>query len=390
MLILNTSCSHIETKDTQNSIMTDSIGVESNMIDNIDYISHNFKYLENSYSLLTDASNTVRIAFVGGSVTDGYGATNGTQNGWPRLVVNELSQNFPASCTEIRKSIGGTGSLLAVFRYDTELSELALDILFIEYAINDYYKKYSYDEVVRYSESIVRKAYDSNPYMDIIYVLTFDTETKTENYKQLKAHMDVAQKYGLLCIKLSDQVYSHISNTGESIKDYLSDHVHPNDKGYKLYGEIINKSIFNCFPEEGSAKAKRTKKTLPEPMSNYMKNATFIAADKIDTSDSKGWGRVSEANYYAQSYITAKKPDSQFSFEFKGTDVGLYYAANSKCGKISFKIDDRESIIIDAYLMDSKPSYFLVSELPEGDHKVEITLLDDKVDNFEIWGFLVN
>lgn len=392
-MLFNISCSDSKIKDVQSSIISDSVGMEeeeSPMGDNIDYINHSFKYLENSYSLLIDATKTVRVAFVGGSVTDGYGATNGTQNGWPRLVVNELSKKFPASCTELRKSIGGTGSLLAAFLYDTNLAKYAPDILFIEYAINDYYKEYSYDEVVRYSESIVRKAYASNPYMDIVYVLTFDTATKTENYDQLKAHMDVANKYGLLCIKLSDQVYSHISNTGESINDYLSDHVHPNDKGYKLYGDLINKSIFDNFPENGVAKAKRTKKSLPEPMSNYMENSTLITADKIDTSTSKGWGRVSEANYYAQSYITAKKPGSKFYFEFEGTDVGLYYLANSKCGKISFKVDDREPMTINAYLIDGKPSYFLVSDLPEGNHTVEITLLDDKVDNFEIWGLLVN
>lgn len=394
ILLFSVSCSS-KTGDTQSSnvfkedVLNSNAGDESDM-DNIDYINHSFKYLENSYSLLMDASNSVRIAFVGGSVTDGYGATNGTQNGWPRLIVNELSQKFPASCTEIRKSIGGTGSLLAAFRYDTDLAKYAPDILFIEYAINDYYKGYSYDEVVRYSESIVRKAYANNPYMDIVYVLTFNTTTKTENYEQLKAHMDVANKYGLLCIKLSDKVYDHINSTGKQISDYIIDTVHPNDDGYRLYADFIKEAIFDDFPENGTAKAKRTKKALPEPMSNYMENATLITADKIDTSDSKGWGRVSEANYYAQSYITAKKPGSQFSFDFTGTDVGLYYLSNLRCGKISFRIDDRESMIVNAYLIDGKPSYFLVSDLPEGNHTVEITLLDDKVDNFEIWGLLVN
>ena len=121
-----------------------------------------------------------------------------------------------------------------------------------------------------------------------------------------------------------------------------------------------------------------------------MKNATMITADKIDTSDSKGWGRVSEDRYYVQSYITAKKPGSQFSFEFEGTDVGLFYLSDSNCGKISFKIDENEPIIIDAYRVSKKTSYFFVSNLTKGNHVVEIILLDDKIDNFEIWGLLVN
>lgn len=396
ILLFSVSCSSSKTSDIQSSIGSEvnTINIEkeeeSNMDNDIDYIDHSFEYLENTYSLLMDEANNVRVAFVGGSVTDGYGATDSTKNGWPRLVVNELSSKFPASCTEIRKSIGGTGSALAAFRYDTELSKLAPDILFIEYAINDYYQGYSYDEVVRYSESIVRKAYANNPYMDIVYVLTFDTTTKTENYDQLKAHMDVADKYGLLCIKLSDKVYDHLNITGEQISDYLIDNVHPNDKGYKLYGDLINKAIFDDFPENGITKAKRTKKSLPESMSNYMKNATLITADKIDTSDSKGWGRVSEDRYYVQSYITAKKPGGQFSFEFKGTDVGLFYIADSNCGKISFKVDDNEPLIIDAYRTTKKTSYFFVSNLSEGNHTVEITLLDDKVDNFEVYGLLIN
>lgn len=174
-------------------------------------VNHSFKYLENTYYKLT-VDKYLTVGFLGGSVTDGYGASNQAKKAWPRLVVDKLQSEFSAYVTEERKSIGGTGSALAPFRYEHDLKSAKPDLLFIEFAINDCYQGYSYDEVVRYSESIVRKAYSLNPYIDIVYVLTCDNGTKDSDYEQLRAHRDVANKYGLLCIKLADGLFAEMKS----------------------------------------------------------------------------------------------------------------------------------------------------------------------------------
>ena len=84
----------------------------------------------------------ITIAFIGGSVTDGHGASDPQLNGWPKLICDKLSYDYNCFVSEKRKSLGGTGSYLANFRFGYEVagsSYSAPDLLFIEFAINDNY-----------------------------------------------------------------------------------------------------------------------------------------------------------------------------------------------------------------------------------------------------------
>ena len=344
---------------------------------------HKLTYLENTYTKLM-RGESINISYMGGSVTDGYGSTNQSTKSWRANITSWLADTYGVRVNANKASIGGTGSYFGAFRYDTDIAAKQVpDLLFIEFAINDRYKKSTYDEVVRQSETLVLKAYEQNPNVDIIYVLTFDNITYASDYEQLRAHRDVAEHYGLLCIKLGDLFFSHIEAENRAREDYFADGVHPNDNGYALYTEFIKSAILYDFPEGEVKDTQISAHILPESLAEApMTNAHMITSQYMDLSNSSGW------SYQAQNFaskgmqfggrVYSEASGSKFTFKFVGTDIGLLCGVGSNRGRISVSIDGGEAIIIDTYdrSQDAMP-FVIASMLNEGEHTVTVELLDN-------------
>ena len=347
--------------------------------------------LSNTLKLL-QYKKELNVLFMGGSVTDGHKSSNPKEKGWPKLICNWLSEKYGAKVNEYRKSIGGTTSYYAAFRYDKEVSVVP-DLFFIEFAINDGYAKYSYDFITKTSETLVRTALKANPNVDIVYVLTFDRSVKTRDYNSLCAHRDVAEKYGFECIKLSDTFYKLLENEDKTDEDYIPDGVHPNDDGYYRYFEIIRDALDKRLSNTVIDGDELIEKALPEPMTDYYKNHKLLTAREIYNDDNNGWiyetdGNLSWLGNRYDGILSSTQVGSKFIFEFEGTDLGLVCESNTDIGKISFKLDDGEEQIIDAKLTYSNPKVIVLSDaLPFGKHKAEFTLLEEK---FKIGALFVN
>lgn len=358
--------------------------------------------LSNTYAKLTN-DKELTIAYIGGSVTDGYGSSDASKHAWAAHLGNHITEKYPDVKLNNKKlSIGGTGSYLASFRYEREIAAVNPDLLFIEYAINDKYNGVTYEQVVKSSESIVRIANKFNPAIDIIYVLTFDSGTKDSDYEQLKAHRDVAEYYGYPCMKMADKVYAMLEETGDDYYKYFKDGVHPNDEGYAFYGE----QVIALFDEEiakaeAAGDAKYENHKLPEKlMSDYVTiDATMIYADEIDLSDSEGWEYQPNSAYswLGRRYngrIFANSLGAKLTFEFEGTDIGLATGIGPNMGIITVTVDDREPVVIDEYRTSTNPKDRVIAEdLPAGKHTVtiEVTGMNEKSGGaeFEIGAILV-
>ena len=391
-----------------NSSKVSSQSISQNVLsvkENINYIDHEFKYLQNFYSKIT-TKEYVTVSFIGGSVTDGMGATNAKEYGWPELVCKYLDEKYEASVDIRKKSLGGTGSYLGAFKYVTDTAPSVYtqpDLLFVEFAINDHYiyrdeyknnaesQKAVYDRVVKNSESIIKTAYKLNPEVDIIYVLTFDRTTKDDNYIELKAHTDVANKYGLMCIKLADDFYNKLNSRKDDV-NYIPDGVHPNNDGYRMYADNIIENIVMDLPRTGVARPNIVSKELPEPMSNYYKNPYLINSNEINMSGSNGWTFNKSAFSWVGTrfggLVKSETPGSTLTVEFEGNHLGLLINRDKDMGKISVSVDGGTPVIVDAYRSSTNPHALPVAEnLSNGKHTAVITLIDK---TFEIGGLLVN
>lgn len=362
------------------------------------------KYLNNTYYKLTH-DKSLNIAFAGGSVTDGYGSSDQSTKSWAYLTTQWFKAKFPdAKVNGTKVSIGGTGSYLADFRFEREIKTKNPDLFFIEFAVNDKYNGVSYDSVVRTSETLVQKAYAANPNMDIVYILTFDSGTGTADYDQLKAHRDVAEKYGLMCIKLSDHVYSMLEETGEEFSEYYKDGVHPNDKGYEYYASVITEYIGNdIIAGEGKEIGEVLLKAAVLPEENLSKeplllDANMVYANELKLIDATGWDfQQTGFSWLGMRYngrIFADSVGEKFTYEFDGTDFGICYGIGPDMGTITCTVDGGEPVVINAYRGNKNPKEGIVAwNLEKGKHTVtvEVTAANENGKaEFEIGALLIN
>lgn len=383
---LNSGSSNISSNQTATSQSGSSKG--DDLVKTIDY---KFRYLANTYSKLTK-DKKLTVGFLGGSVTSGTGASNPDKDSWARIICDNLRGDFDATVIEKRKSVGGTGSFFAAFRYENDFGSSRADqpdLLFIEFAINDYYEEYTYDQVVKYSESLVRKALSLNPQMDIVYVLTFDNDTKTKDYDQLRAHKDVAKKYGFLCINLREK----LGPVADFKNDY-SDGVHPNTNGYKVYAKEIYKQISGCMPSLSEGIAKPTVKNTSVPataMSDYYKKMKFVTSDKMSFTGN-GW-KYENANFsWVQKryggVVRANTKGAEMTLKFTGSTFAILYNRENGHGNISVQIDGGEIQNFDASTGSRNPKTHEFKVSGYGEHTVKITLNSDK--EFQIGAIMYN
>ena len=364
-----------------------------------------FKYLSNTYYKLT-TDKKLNVAFLGGSVTDGYGSTNQSTKSWVFHVTMWLKETFPdAKVTSSKLSIGGTGSYLADFRFEREVKSKFPDLLFVEYAVNDLYCSRSYDEVVRTSETLVQKALAENPYMDIVYVLVFDKERGEVPYDTLRAHRDVANKYGFMCITMSRHFYDMLEETGDDYFKYFTDGVHPNDAGYEYYASVIIDRIkANIVPEDESVIAPTELKAVVLPEENLSKeplmlDAAMVYPNKIDLSNSNGWEYQRNENFSwlgtrYRGRIFATEIGARFEIEFDGTDLGLLYGIGPDMGVLTCTVDGGEPVIVKATAPNKNPAEMIMAwNLPKGKHTAVFELIGatpEGESNFEIGAILVS
>ena len=354
-------------------------------------------YLKNT-SVKIKNGQALNCSFIGGSVTEGYGSTNTREKSWPVLLCQKLEKEYGVSVNCFNEGIGGTASYLANFRFDSDVAPYAPDLLFIEFAVNDMYEELSYETVVRTSESLVGKAYRQNPNIDIVYVLTYDLHDETRDYVQLKAHRDVANRYDLLSIKMSEYMYAVCEKTGENIQAHYIDWVHPNDHGYATYADVIFDVMKSHIDVNAAPDAMISRKLLHSGK-GLMLDAKFLYCDEVKLVSNTGWEYESGIfSYLRDRYhgrLKADQPGSTFEISFTGTDLGIFYGADVNRGKISIAIDGKEIRTRDGYRWTSNPKECIIAQnLPYGEHRATFTLLEEKNEKsnsnfFEIGVFLV-
>ncbi len=371
--------------------------------------SYDSSPLQNVYHRLT-ADEELTIGYIGGSVTNGSGSTNPETDSWRALTTKWFRTNFSdARITEKDMSIGGTGTIFALYRMERALLQLegdAPDLVFIETAINDSYDGVSGNTLKVYMESVIKKIYAKNPKCNIVMVITGDITTMKNSHETGVAfrqeHRDIAQHYNIPVIDVGAYLYQKIyeENGNQEVNassnavwaKYFKDTVHPLNLGYTVYAEKIsaylNEELVN--------------KTLDSniyantvmPSSNYMQNLLTDAYD-VDFSafDFEKNNLFRSYNYTADAitykYLVSNRLGDTFTVKFKGTHFGLWTMSNSVPTKITYSIDGKDEQQLQIYRASSNfEVYMLAENLQAGEHTVKITHADSNY-KFEIYSMLI-
>ena len=327
-----------------------------------------------------------RVAYLGGSIT--------TMKGWRELTYDMLEAWFPDTTFDfINAGIGGTNSTLGAFRFKEDVFKNGkVDLLFLEYAVNDSGDPSADNRRKRAMEGIVRQARRLNPEIDILIQYFADTR-KVETVRAgevpdvILDHEEVARHYNIPVLNLAAEVTRRLDQGEFTWEQFSRDTCHPLPFGHQLYADCIGAFLDELWkapaPEDGAPVAY----PLPEPLdpANY-ERGRFVVLDEARLID--GWTRMpawtaeKTCNYSGPvDVLVAESPGAVLELAFGGTLVGINAIAGMDAGTLECTIDDGSAQTIDLFdhyceRFHRPVCHILAEDLPPGRHTLTLRMAD--------------
>ncbi|MBN2327322.1 MAG: SGNH/GDSL hydrolase family protein [Candidatus Omnitrophica bacterium] len=331
---------------------------------------------------------TGRIAYLGGSIT--------TMKGWRELTYDLFKKRFPETNFEfIDAGIGGTNSTLGAFRFEEDAFKNGpVDLLFLEFAVNDGGGDSPDNRRMRAMEGIVRRARRLNPKIDVI-MQYFIHQGQIQEINQGKTpaaildHDKVAKHYNIPIINLSQEMTRRL-NAGEFTWDQFSrDSCHPSPFGHEQYLQCIEAFLDAAWKKPIAPDEEMQTYPTPAPLDsmNY-ENGRFVNVRQTLSIQGwklvEGWKAEKTCNYGGPVDVyTAEQPGDELKLVFEGSLIGIYAIAGFDAGILEYSIDHGEAQTLD--LFDYYCTQFhrpvcriLAENLTAGRHEITIRMKKDK------------
>ncbi len=296
----------------------------------------------------------LKVLYFGGSVTYGVGASDREKTSWRALFTNYLKESYPdAEIESIDAAISGTGSLLGLYRLEHDVIPHNPDLIFIEYAINDFFLRDGEDQIKIQNETMIRRLYEMNPNIDIVYIFTEGIASSTTGgreglHRGAKPQNAVAEHFGINSIRvgraLTDSISDKSSASSAEWKQYFQDGVHPVDKGYAAYFDVLKDFFENQekIYKDGEIKAHK----IPEkPLLGVMEKYTMISGEALENAVTGDWVFDKRTQYAANTEVVYKgaifprASGKEMTYTFTGKGLSLFFAGSGGYQSLQYSID---------------------------------------------------
>lgn len=197
----------------------------------------------------------VTVAFLGGSITEGAGASDADKTSWRGLTQAWLEDRHGAGRVAcINAGVGGTDSTFGAHRLQEHVLEHGpVDLLFVEFSVNDGTDR---GESIRGMEGIVRGCKRRSPQTDLCFVYTAADKNLGPGVPfNIAAHEEVAAYYGITSVNYASAIQQGIEEGRWTWKELAPDGVHPNDEGHALYAGFAREFLEPFFETRADATA---------------------------------------------------------------------------------------------------------------------------------------
>lgn len=291
----------------------------------------------------------VVVAYLGGSITEGAGASDADTTSWRALTDRFLRERYTEErILSINAGVGGTDSSFGAHRLqDHVFSHGEIDLLFVEFSVNDGDDR---TESTRGMEGIVRQCRSISPQTDICFVYAAADKNLSEGLPfNISVHEEVANHYGIPSINLAEKIRQR-EYTGEgSWAELANDRTHPNDAGHALYADDIREMLEFVLgddePREGGEV--HSVVTLPRPLlkSNYEHASIFGIGTAIELN-----GFAFTETYpgpmmnwrYKIDHLSANSPEASLTFCVSGRSAGLLLLCGQDSGIFEYSVNGNE------------------------------------------------
>ena len=337
-----------------------------------------------------DRGEDITVAFLGGSITQGFNATI-HENCYANKTYLWFKNRFPnINVRYVNAGIGATGSIIGVHRVEEQVLSKNPDIVFVDFSVNDKDNKYN---KISY-ESLIRRILSHESKSAIVEV--FMSTDSLENVQEQQ--IEIGKKYNISMVSFRDTIRNEINNGRLKWEDVASDEVHPNDKGHEIISELLINLLEDIDGENNIVKEEYTELRQPIFGDNYIEGK-ILNQDNVEVILNDGFlidldGFQGFKNGWM---LDSSKDGARLKVEIEGKNIFLLYKklVEETAGEFKIKVDENNYKDIDTYFENGWGDYSETEVLVEGDKK-ERHIIEIEVDRSNenkkifIMGFLVS
>jgi len=273
---------------------------------------------------------TVSIALLGGSITQGSGASQVSNSYW-WIINGTLGKALKEKGSKLRLlhcAVGGTGSDYGAYRVGIQALDKGVDLLVVEFAVNDSGSAENVKNTdpaksaVASMEGIVRQALKSNPRMGMIFLYT-TTKGSVEKYylndavmPSVLKHHEVALRYNIAEVHCGPVIAGKFKAGEFTLEKFFKDGVHPSDTGHALYAKLLSDAITQALDQNAPEKIP----AMPEPIiqNNVFSTCRILPLKPLS---SNGWTEGKPGYYTYAGCWSSKIAGSEMVIEADGYDL---------------------------------------------------------------------
>jgi Lysophospholipase L1 and related esterases len=270
---------------------------------------------------------TVRIGFLGGSITQGAGAKRHADSYYwqTKTRLTKFAEKSGANVESVLAAVGGTGSDYGAHRVGLQLLDKNLDLLVVEFAVNDFQNPNALDGM----EGIVRQALAANPRMGVVLFYTANRRMIEEYYHKgalppsIVAFHRVARHYDLAEVNAGPKVWELLASNRSTPELFFPDKTHPSFEGHTFYAELLSDALIAALQSASTP----SERALPAPLgSGRFERATLMPLAPLTTSGEWTQGKPGYYTYFG--VWKSSVAGSSLTVEVSGERVVLL------CGKV--------------------------------------------------------
>lgn len=335
------------------------------------------------------AGEDITVGVIGGSITEGYSASNREKNCYAYHMYEWWQERFPdITVNYVNAGIGGTSSYLGVHRVQEDLLDEKPDFVIVEFSVNDgnnsFYKK-SYDNLLR------RILLDEN---SPALMLLFTTQENGTNAQMNDALLGFG--YKLPMISYGNAVLPSIEAGEFTWKDISPDNIHPNDRGHAIIGELLYRYLNDVYARLDEIPEEVTPFTAEaQTIERYM-NGRVLDSQSL-TPISLGSFEEKKVNWYYPNDWHTTGGEEAIVFEVEAANIGMLYqrTVDGTYGQFDVYIDGECVRTVDGNFVNGWGSATAEMELYTSNevafHRIEVRKNADSTgDLFTILGWLIS
>lgn len=331
-----------------------------------------------------DVTKKGHVAFLGGSITE--------MNGYRPKVMAHLRKQFPnTEFTETNAGISSTCSTTGAYRLKRDvLSKGPVDLLFVEFAVNDDQDAgHAYREAVRGMEGVIRQVRRHNPEADVVMVhfvnpSMLETVQKGGVPTSIAAHSAVARHYKVPYVSVAHGLAEKIEDGSMTWKQFGG--THPKGPGNQLAADLA----FSMYQEAGQQVTDSA--PFPHEMPAPQDAGSYIHGQFVDIKtampgdgwtlgvpDWKSLPGSKRSRYTNIPILSSDTSGAECTLRFDGSAVGAFVVAGPDAGMLEAKIDDGEFKKVDLYHHYSKGLHYprtvmFATDLEPANHTLTIRI----------------